>query len=79
VTSTLEARGLIVRTPDERHGRVLKTAITPEGHKVLAACDRAVTQMEREMLADLGEPEVDQLRATLLACVERLGAVQGGS
>jgi DNA-binding MarR family transcriptional regulator len=79
VISALEARGLIVRTPDASHGRVLNTAITPEGRKLLAACDRAVTEMERAMLHGLGETEVDQLRETLLACVERLGAVQAGA
>jgi DNA-binding MarR family transcriptional regulator len=78
VTSALEARRLIVRTPDASHGRVLKTAITPEGRRILAACDRAVTEMETEMLAGLDEQQVDQLRETLLACVHRLGPGHDG-
>ena len=67
-----------MRTPDASHGRSLNTAITPKGRKILAACDEAVTEMETEMLAGLGEQQVDQLRETLLGCVHRLGAAQGG-
>lgn len=74
VISKLEAAGLIERSPDASHGRILRTEITEQGRTVLAACDKAVTQMEREMLADLDKGQREDLREALLACVRRLGA-----
>src|SRR4051794_29681132 len=34
VISKLESSGLIERRPDENHGRILRTEITPKGRKV---------------------------------------------
>jgi DNA-binding MarR family transcriptional regulator len=74
VIAKLEAAGLIERTPDPDHGRILRTAITKQGRATLAACDRAVTRMEKAMLAGLGAEERDAFRDALLDCVRRLGA-----
>jgi DNA-binding MarR family transcriptional regulator len=73
VISQLEAAGLIERTPDADHGRILRTEITASGREVLAACDKSVTQMEKAMLADLSREERDDLRDALLGMVDRLG------
>jgi DNA-binding MarR family transcriptional regulator len=74
VISKLEADGLIARAPDANHGRILRTEITAKGREVLAACDRAVTQMEKAMLADFSREERDDLRDALLTMVRALGA-----
>jgi DNA-binding MarR family transcriptional regulator len=70
----LERSGLIEREPDANHRRVLRTSLTAEGKKVLAACDRDVAEMEAVMLADLSATDRDQLMHSLIACVHQLGA-----
>jgi DNA-binding MarR family transcriptional regulator len=70
----LERSGLIERSPDAHHRRVLRTTLTAEGRKVLAACDRDVAQMEAVMLADLSDPDREQLLRSMVSCVHQLGA-----
>jgi DNA-binding MarR family transcriptional regulator len=74
VLASLEADGLIVRSPAANHGRVVEVALSPKGQEVLASCDRAVGHMENAMLADLDEDARRALREMLLSCVHRLGA-----
>ena len=74
VLSSLEADGLIVRSPAANHGRVVEVALSPKGQEVLVSCDLAVGQMENAMLADLDEEGRRVLRDMLLNCVHRLGA-----
>jgi DNA-binding MarR family transcriptional regulator len=74
VISRLEAAGLIERTPDANHGRILRTEISARGREVLAACDRSVSAMERTMLSGLEAEQRDAFRDALLDCVRRLGA-----
>jgi DNA-binding MarR family transcriptional regulator len=74
VISKLQAAGLIARRPDENHARILRTEITSEGRKVLAACDRSVNAMEKTMLAGLSAEQREGFRDALLDCVRRLSA-----
>ena len=74
VIAALEREALVVRAPAANHGRVLETTVTDKGLDFLARCDRAVTEMEDRMLADLdAEARADLLKA-LTDCVHRLGA-----
>src|SRR5919201_3355208 len=54
VLAVLAERGLVRRTPDESHGRVIRTELTPAGIAVMRACDAAVDALEAQMLAELG-------------------------
>ena len=74
LVATLERRGLIERAPDPDHRRILRAKLTRKGRRVLAACDRAVEEMEREMLSAVPARERDRLREQLIACVRGLGA-----
>jgi DNA-binding MarR family transcriptional regulator len=73
VIQALERDGLIERMPDENHRRVLRTRLTPQGLKLLAACDRSVTKMEDEMLAALSQAEREDLLRSLMHAVTALG------
>ena len=57
VIDALQTKGLIKRNPHPSHGRLLPATLTPKGRRVLAACDRAVDEMEDVMLADVGARE----------------------
>jgi DNA-binding MarR family transcriptional regulator len=74
VLAALEQDGLIVRSPAANHGKVVEVALSDRGREALAACDRAVTDMEHAMLADLDDASREQLREALIGCVHRLGA-----
>ena len=74
VLAALDALGFVQREPDESHGRVIRTRLTPTGLAALAACDRAVDRLEEEMLAELSGSEREQLLAALRNCARMLGA-----
>lgn len=74
VLDALEAKGLVERRPHPKHRRVHPAALTARGRKVLASCDRAVDELEGEMLAALSGREVAELRASLVSAVRSLHA-----
>jgi DNA-binding MarR family transcriptional regulator len=74
VIAALERDGFVARSPAANHGRVLETTVTKVGLDVLARCDRAVTEMEDRMLADLDAEARAELLKALTDCVHRLGA-----
>ena len=73
VIDALEQRGLIERSSNGR-GRALPATLTPKGRRVLADCERAVDELEDEMLAGLGDRERARLLASLTGAVRALGA-----
>jgi len=77
VITGLEREGLIERTPDPAHARVLRARVTRRGKRVLAACDAEVDALEGEMLADVPSDQHDLLLSQLRSCVRRLGAGLG--
>lgn len=72
VLDQLEQAGLILREPHATHGRILAVKLTKAGKTTLAACDKAVDQMEAEMLKELSTKEQDQLLRMLIGCVRSL-------
>jgi DNA-binding MarR family transcriptional regulator len=69
----LEAKGLIAKKPDPDHGRIIRVGLTAAGEEVLAACDRAIGEIEQRMLGTLGGRERTELKTALTACVRALG------
>jgi len=74
VIEALEAKGLIERSQHPNHRRVYPAGLTREGRRVLAACERAVDELEQEMLRDLSPTERDALRHGLVSAVRALHA-----
>ena len=74
VLASLSGRNLILRQAAPDHGRVIRTELTSVGTRVLAACDRAVDELEREMLHALGARNRAGLLASLGVCVRTLEA-----
>ncbi len=74
VIDALEKKGLIERNPHPNHRRVFPAALTDEGRRVLGACDAAVDELEREMLADMTPHQVRSLRNGLVSAVRALHA-----
>jgi DNA-binding MarR family transcriptional regulator len=73
VIDALERKGLIERNANGK-GRALPAALTPRGRRVLAECERAVDELEDEMLSGLAQAERAALLQTLTRAVRALGA-----
>ena len=71
---TLEAKGLIVRSPAPDHGRILRTELTPKGRRLLSRCDAAINRMEVEMTRELSPEQLDEFEQMLRSCVHMLHA-----
>lgn len=68
VLALLVEQGYVRRRAEPGHGRVIRTELTRAGQRALERCDRAVDDIEREMLGDLDGDEVANLRDVLIRC-----------
>jgi DNA-binding MarR family transcriptional regulator len=68
VLALLVGQGYVRRRAEPGHGRVIRNELTKAGSRALDRCDRAVDDVEREMLGDLGAGEVTALREVLIRC-----------
>jgi DNA-binding MarR family transcriptional regulator len=68
VLTLLVDQGYVRRRAEPGHGRVIRTELTKAGGRALERCDRAVDDVEQEMLNDLGADEVTNLRDVLSRC-----------
>jgi DNA-binding MarR family transcriptional regulator len=72
VLKNLARAGLVVRTPDPAHGRILNAALTRAGEARLAAAKRRVNALERRLTAGLGAGAERTVRAWLAAVARDL-------
>ena len=72
VLKNLARAGLVARTPDPKHGRILNAALTPSGQARLAAAKRRVNALERRLVAGLGAAAQRTVRAWLAAVARDL-------
>jgi len=72
VIGNLERVGLIARSADPSHGRILRTELTPRGRRVLAKAHEVAARVEAVMVAAVGEKEAEHMAALLIRCADRL-------
>src|SRR5580658_4869416 len=72
VIANLERVGLIVRSADRSHGRILRTVLIPRGRRVLAKAHEVAIQIEASMVAAVGKKEAEHMAALLARCADRL-------
>ena len=65
LVAVLERQGLIERRADSGNRRILRMWLSDDGHRVLAACHRAVDQIEERMLAALTPVQAREFRTAL--------------
>lgn len=70
----MEQRGLVMRTPDPGHGRIIHISMTDEGQRLLAECDRAAEALEATMMESLDDQQRDDFEQCLKASLRALGA-----
>jgi DNA-binding MarR family transcriptional regulator len=74
VIEALEGKGLVRRRPHPNHRRVFPAVLTGRGRRVLEECERAVDEMEREMLDGLSPIMQEHFREAALSAVRALHA-----
>ena len=70
--SVLEALGLIEREQDSVDRRRLNVALSSRGQDLLQDCEAEVAELERIMLRDLNDQQVNTLRSALNSCRQSL-------
>jgi DNA-binding MarR family transcriptional regulator len=65
LVALLERQGLIERRADSGNRRILRMWLTDDGHRMLAACHRAVDEIEERMLSLLTTVQAQQFRIAL--------------
>lgn len=68
IVANLEAAGLVARRPHAGHGRIPQIRLTDAGRAVVRGAHPTVAEIERRMLAPLGDEERSRLLAALRAC-----------
>ena len=68
VVALLVDRGYVRRKAEPGHGRVIRTEITKAGSRSLERCDRAVDDLEQDMLSGVDADDVASLREALISC-----------
>jgi DNA-binding MarR family transcriptional regulator len=68
VLAVLVAQGYVRRCAEPGHGRIIRTELTPAGHRALELCDHAVDAVENDMLVDVDADDAARLRSVLIRC-----------
>jgi DNA-binding MarR family transcriptional regulator len=72
VIANLERVGLIVRSADPSHGRILRTELTLRGRRLLAKAHEVAARVESVMVAAVGAKEAEHMATLLIRCADRL-------
>ena len=72
IVKNLERDGLVVKTPDDVHGRIIRIEITDKGRQLRQRCRTRADQMERLLVADLSEAEQRTIRKWLVRVTQSL-------
>lgn len=75
IVANLERDGLIVRTADPDHGRILQSRLTDRGDRVLRRAHTATDGIEAAMTATLTAAETTRLADLLIRCADNLAAL----
>ncbi|GAA2709710.1 MarR family winged helix-turn-helix transcriptional regulator [Micromonospora olivasterospora] len=74
VLASLQADGLITRSPSGENQRILETRLTDKGREIAERCDRIADEIENRMLAGVPQKDRKALLAAVRACVQRINA-----
>jgi DNA-binding MarR family transcriptional regulator len=72
IVKNLERDGLIVKTPDDVHGRVIRIDITDKGRQLRQKCRSRADQMEKRLEESLSDAEQRTVRKWLVRVTQSL-------
>lgn len=73
IVHNLERDGLVERTPDPVHGRILRLALSEEARPLLKRCRGRVNEIEKRMLVGLSATEERAVRRWLAGLAATFG------
>lgn len=74
IVKNLERDGLIVKTPDEVHGRVIRLDTTARGRQLRSKCRARADGIEKLLVENLSDPEQRTIRRWLVDVTQSLHA-----
>jgi DNA-binding MarR family transcriptional regulator len=74
IVKNLERDGLIVKTPDDVHGRVIRIETTARGRQLRSKCRARADAFEKLLAKDLSEAEQRTIRRWLVRVTQSLRA-----
>jgi DNA-binding MarR family transcriptional regulator len=77
IVQNLERDGLVERTPDPVHGRILRLSLSEEAVPLLKRCRGRVNRIEARMLAGLSAAEERTVRRWLAGLADTFGEKNG--
>jgi DNA-binding MarR family transcriptional regulator len=77
IVQNLERDGLIERSPDPVHGRILRLALSDEARPLLKRCRGRVNAIEKRMLVGLSATEERAVRRWLAGLATTFGKSEG--
>jgi DNA-binding MarR family transcriptional regulator len=72
IVKNLERDGLIVKTPDDVHGRIIHIEITDKGRQLRQKCRARADQMEKQLVDGLSGTEQRTIRRWLVRVTQSL-------
>ena len=74
ILANLERAGLLTRSPHPQHGRILCSALTKQGRRVLGEAGQRVQEIEHLLIAAVGTENVATFADMLSRCASGLSA-----
>jgi DNA-binding MarR family transcriptional regulator len=74
IVKNLERDGLIVKTPDDVHGRVIRLETTAKGRQFRSKCRTRADTIEERLVSDLSDAEQRTIRRWLVSVAQLLHA-----
>jgi DNA-binding MarR family transcriptional regulator len=72
IVKNLERDGLIVKTPDDVHGRIIRIDITEKGRQLRQKCRTRADQMEKQLVDGVSDAEQRTIRKWLVRVTQSL-------
>jgi DNA-binding MarR family transcriptional regulator len=79
ILAGLETRKLVSRSVDPNHGRILKSELTAEGARVVAAAQIAIDEIQEQLLEGVSQDHRVVLMDAMLAAMQRLQPKRNGA
>jgi DNA-binding MarR family transcriptional regulator len=76
ILAGLENRGLVERTVDPNHGRILRSELTTEGDRVVSAALTTINGIQDELLDGVPEDQRELVLTVMLQAMQRMQDAQ---
>jgi DNA-binding MarR family transcriptional regulator len=76
ILAGLESRGLVERSVDPNHGRILRSELTSEGERIVTAALKRINKIQDQLLDGVTEDQRALVLTVMLQAMQHLQSVQ---